>query len=156
GNMKLMINGAITIGTLDGANVEILEQVGKENMFLFGLTTPEVENLWRSGYDPMVFINQNPDLKAVIEMLSSEVLGSRFDEIANALTTSTYGVADAYMVMADFDAYVKTQERVEKTYLDRAKFNNMSLINIAKAGLFSADRAVKEYGEDIWNINSVK
>lgn len=155
GNMKLMINGAVTIGTLDGANVEILEQVGKDNMFLFGLTTPEVEALWRSGYDPSSYYNSNPELKAVIDMLMSESLGSRFNELGRSLLTSNYGAADAYMVLADFNAYSDAQLKVAQTYNDKRKFNNMSLVNIANAGLFSADRAVLEYCENIWKINKI-
>lgn len=156
GNMKLMINGAVTLGTLDGANVEILEQVGKDNMFLFGLTTPEVEDLWRHGYNPNHYYDSNADLRAIIDMLMSEALGSRFNEIARSLLTNSYGAADTYMVLADFDAYVEAQRLVANTYKDSRKFNNMSLVNIANAGLFSADRAVKEYCENIWNIKPVK
>lgn len=155
GNMKLMINGAVTIGTLDGANVEILEQVGEDNMFLFGLTAPEVTDLWRSGYNPQDYYNQNPELKAVIDMLMSEALGTRFNELGRSLLTNSYGAADAYMVLADFQAYADAQQRVSTTYNDKDKFNNMSLVNIANAGLFSADRAVLEYCENIWHINKI-
>lgn len=151
GNMKLMINGAVTIGTLDGANVEIHQQVGDENIFLFGLTTPEVEELWRKGYHPTDFYNQNHELRVVIEMLTSGVLGSRFDEIARSLLTYDFGTADAYMTLADFDSYVKAQKRVSKTYQDADAFSKMSLVNIAKAGLFSADRAVLQYANNIWH-----
>ena len=152
GNMKLMINGAVTLGTLDGANVEIAEQVGEDNIFLFGLKAPEVEALWQRGYSPTDFIMSNYDLKAVLDMLTSNVLGARFDDIAKSLLTNGFGVADAYMTIADFDSYVKAQERVSETYKDKEKFTNMSLVNIAKAGIFSADRAVKEYADNIWNI----
>lgn len=155
GNMKLMINGAVTIGTLDGANVEILEQVGKDNMFLFGLTAPEVENLWRSGYNPADYYNANPELKAVIDMLMSEALGTRFNELGRSLMTNNYGAADAYMVLADFNAYSDAQQLVSTTYNDKRKFNNMSLVNIANAGLFSADRAVLEYCENIWHLEHI-
>jgi len=152
GNMKLMINGAVTLGTLDGANVEIAEQVGEDNIFLFGLKAHEVEALWQRGYSPTDFITSNYELKAVLDMLTSNVLGARFDDIAKSLLTNGFGVADAYMAIADFDSYVKAQERVSETYKDKTKFTNMSLVNIAKAGIFSADRAVKEYADNIWNI----
>lgn len=152
GNMKLMINGAVTLGTLDGANVEIAEQVGEDNIFLFGLKAHEVEALWQRGYSPTDFITSNYELKAVLDMLTSNVLGARFDDIAKSLLTNGFGVADAYMTIADFDSYVKAQERVSETYKDKEKFTNMSLVNIAKAGIFSADRAVKEYADNIWNI----
>ena len=152
GNMKLMINGAVTLGTLDGANVEISEAVGDDNIFLFGLKAHEVEQLWQRGYSPTDFITSNYDLKAVLDMLTSNVLGARFDDIAKSLLTNGFGVADAYMTIADFDSYVKAQARVGETYKDTMKFANMSLVNTAKAGIFSADRAVKEYADNIWNI----
>ena len=152
GNMKLMINGAVTIGTMDGANVEIFEQVGEDNMFLFGLSSQEVEDLWRRGYHPTDYYNSNPELKKVIDMLDNGSLGTAFTDIKNSLLNGNYGVADAYMTLADFDSYVKAQERVSETYKDRRKFNNMSLVNISKAGIFSSDRSVKEYAKNIWNI----
>ena len=152
GNMKLMINGAITLGTMDGANVEIFEQVGRENMFLFGMNVDEVNDLWRRGYDPREFLAADPELTAVIDMLTSGVLGKRFDDIAASLLTSRYGVADRYMAIADFADYRRAQNEVGKTYLDREKFMKMSLVNIAKAGFFSADRSVMEYAENIWKM----
>lgn len=150
GNMKLMINGAVTLGTLDGANVEICEQVGKDNIFLFGMTAPEVEELWRKGYNPNFFVT--PELKRVLDMLTSGILGTRFEDISKSLLTNSFGTADAYMTIADFESYRQAQERVGKEYLNRDKFTDMSLVNIAKAGIFSADRAVKEYADNIWNI----
>ena len=151
GNMKLMINGAVTLGTLDGANVEIFEQVGEDNIFLFGMKAHEVDELWRRGYSPVDWLRGNSDLQAVIDMLTSNVLGARFDDIAKSLLTNAYGVADAYMTIADFDSYVAAQQRVSDTYKDETKFMNMSLTNIAKAGIFSSDRAVAEYAKNIWN-----
>ena len=150
GNMKFMINGAVTIGTLDGANVEIHEQVGDENMFLFGMHADEVESLWRQGYDPNAFVT--PELRRVLDMLSSGVLGQRFDDIVDSLTTRRFGVADAYMTIADFSDYARAQRDVAATYRDRTRFNNMSLVNIAKAGIFSADRSVQEYVDNIWHL----
>jgi len=152
GNMKLMINGAVTLGTLDGANVEIAEQVGEDNIFLFGLKSHEVEELWRQGYSPLDYLNGNPNLKAVVDMLTSNVLGARFDDIAKSLLTNAFGTADAYMTLADFDSYVNAQERVSKTYMDKYKFTDMSLVNIAKAGIFSSDRSISEYANNIWKI----
>lgn len=154
GNMKLMINGAVTIGTLDGANVEIFEAVGDDNIFLFGLKAHEVEELWRMGYSPLDYVNANQDLKAVIDMLTSNVLGARFDDVAKSLLTNAYGTADAYMTLADFDSYVKAQEKVNFTYKDKYKFLDMSLCNIAKAGIFSSDRAIEEYAKRIWHTKS--
>ncbi len=152
GNMKLMINGAVTLGTLDGANVEIRECVGEDNMFLFGMTADDVAALWRQGYSPLAFLNSNPRLKETVDMLTSGALGARFDTIANSLITNAHGTADAYMALADFDSYIKAQERVSQVYKDKYKFMDMSLVNIAKAGFFSSDRAIGEYAKNIWNV----
>jgi len=152
GNMKLMINGAVTLGTMDGANVEIFEQVGKENMFLFGMNVDEVNALNAKGYEPKEFIAASPELRDVIGMLTSGILGKRFDDIAASLLTTRYGVADRYMAIADFADYVRAQKDVGNTYLDKNKFMSMSLCNIAKAGIFSADRSVLEYAENIWKM----
>ena len=150
GNMKLMINGAVTLGTLDGANVEIFENVGEDNIFLFGLKANEVEELWKKGYSPIDYTRNNAELQRVLDMLTSNVLGARFDDIAKSLLTNAYGVADAYMALADFDSYCKAQDLVSATYTDKMKFGNMSLTNIAKAGVFSSDRAIGEYAKNIW------
>ncbi len=152
GNMKLMINGAITLGTMDGANVEIFEQVGRENMFLFGMNVDEVTALWQQGYDPCRFLAKDPELKEVIDMLTSGVLGRRFDDIAASLTTNRFGIADRYMAIADFADYARAQRDVGEAYLNKNKFMSMSLYNIAKAGIFSADRSVMEYAENIWKM----
>lgn len=152
GNMKLMINGAVTLGTLDGANVEIHGAVGDDNMFLFGMTADEVEALWRRGYNPMEFINRDPELKAVMDLLMNGINGSRFDDIVCSLIRPGYGPADAYMSMADFSDYVRAQNDVSAAYTDRKRFAKMALVNIAKAGIFSADRAVSEYADRIWRI----
>jgi len=152
GNMKLMINGAVTLGTLDGANVEISEKVGNDNIFLFGLKAHEVDELWRQGYSPLEYLNSDRELKSIIDMLTSNVLGARFDDIAKSLLTNAFGRADAYMTLADYRSYVNAQEKVSETYLDKYKFGDMSLVNISKAGVFSSDRAIKEYAENIWKI----
>ena len=150
GNMKLMINGAVTLGTLDGANVEIHQQVGDENMFLFGMKAHEVEDLWRRGYNPRDFLTH--DLERVLQMLTSGVLGQRFDDIVASLLTNRFGVADGFMTVADFADYSRAQSNIAAKYPDRYGFTAMSLTNIAKAGIFSADRAVEEYAQRIWNL----
>ena len=150
GNMKLMINGAVTIGTLDGANVEIHEQVGDDNIFLFGMKAHEVEALWQRGYDPNEFLSD--ELREVLDMLTSGILGQRFDDLVDSLLTKRFGVADAYMTVADFADYARAQKLVSETYLDQKKFARMSLVNIAKAGIFSSDRSVREYVEKIWDL----
>ncbi len=152
GNMKLMINGAVTLGTLDGANVEIFEQVGKDNIFLFGMTVDQVNALWQRGYNPSDYLNANPKLKEVVNMLTSGVLGKRFDDIAASLLQNRFGVADQYMTLADFDDYVRAQTLVGDTYKESDKFTSMSLVNIAKSGIFSADRSVQEYVDNIWKM----
>ena len=152
GNMKLMINGAVTLGTLDGANVEIHEQVGDENIVLFGLKADEVEALWRKGYQPMDYVHSDPELKAVMDLLMGGIHGMKFDDIIRSLLTNSKGTADPYMNLADFHDYVRAQRDVSAIYADQRRFTNMSLVNIAKAGLFSADRAVREYARNIWNL----
>ncbi|MBQ0110995.1 MAG: glycogen/starch/alpha-glucan family phosphorylase, partial [Oscillospiraceae bacterium] len=152
GNMKLMINGAVTLGTLDGANVEIFEQVGEDNIFLFGLNTQQVNDLWRRGYNPREYLMKNPKLQRVIDMLTSGVLGRRFDDIVSSLLTSRFGAADQYMTFADFDDYARAQRDVAASYQKGNEFIQKSLVNIAKSGIFSADRAVKEYADNIWKL----
>ena len=150
GNMKLLINGAVTLGTLDGANVEIHQQVGDENMFLFGMTAEEVEALWRRGYNPREFLT--PELEQVLRMLTSGVLGQRYDDLVASLLTNRFGVADGFMTIADFKDYARAQQDISNAYPNRTAFTAMSLVNIAKAGIFSADRAVREYAENIWHL----
>jgi len=156
GNMKLMISGAITLGTLDGANVEISEAVGPSNIFIFGLTAPEVELLVRRGsYNPTMYIQNDPVLAEVIRFMNKPIDGIIFSDIVNSLTTGM-GTADQYLIMADFDAYRRAQQQVSDAWTDRGRWNRMSLVNIAKAGVFSADRSVKEYADRIWHIGKLK
>ena len=155
GNMKLMINGALTVGTLDGANIEIMEQAGRENIFIFGLTAEEVNALWASGYNPSTYYSASPYLKKAVDMLTSGIAGEHFADIAGGLIYGGNGVADPYMCMADFDLYRACQEKVSETWKDREKWARMSLHNIAGAGFFAADRAVKEYADRIWGVTPV-
>ncbi|NCB41672.1 MAG: glycogen/starch/alpha-glucan phosphorylase [Clostridia bacterium] len=153
GNMKLMINGAITIGTLDGANVEIHEQVGDENIFLFGMTLEEVSKLAASGtYSPWNLIHRNEEIAEIMRLLAAKIDGAQFSDIFNSLAMGKNGVADPYYVLQDFDSYKLTQAEINKAYADKARWNKMSLMNIAKAGVFSADRAIAEYAQRIWKI----
>ncbi len=151
GNMKLMLNGAVTLGTLDGANVEIAEAVGDDNIFLFGLKTPEVQQLQRDGYYPMNYINNNPTLKGVIDFINRGVNGKSFGEISSSLMN-----VDPYMALADFADYQNAQALSAKVYGDREAFAKMSLMNISGAGIFSADRSIKEYAENIWHAKPVE
>ena len=152
GNMKFMINGALTIGTLDGANVEIHEQVGDENMFLFGLTTPEV-NKWKAdGYHPDQLYRNDPYLRDLLDsILKNGIGGKSFESIVRYLIGP-----DPYMVLADFNAYKGAQTKINEIYGDTLRWNGMSLVNIAKAGIFASDRAVREYADNIWNLKPVE
>ncbi|MBR0142720.1 MAG: glycogen/starch/alpha-glucan phosphorylase [Clostridia bacterium] len=155
GNMKLMINGALTVGTLDGANIEIMERAGRDNIFIFGLTAEQVNALWAAGYNPISYYSASPYLKKAVDMLNSGIAGEHFADIAGSLIYGGNGVADPYMCLADFDLYHACQEKVSETWKDREKWARMSLHNIAGAGFFAADRAVKEYADRIWNVKPV-
>ena len=157
GNMKMMINGAVTIGTLDGANVEISQAVGNENIFLFGMNAEEAEALRNSGtYSPWSLYQNNADINRVIGFISGKINSENFSELLNYLTTGFNGDADPYFILADFESYKKTQQDISAAYSDRISWNRMSLQNIASAGIFSADRAVKEYAERIWMIKPLQ
>ena len=155
GNMKFMINGAVTIGTMDGANVEIHERVGDENIFIFGLFADEVARLYKEGYRPTHYYNTDKRIKAIIDMLRSGIGGVSFGEIADSLTVGRGGQADPYMCLADFASYCDAQNRLNATYLDKYRWGRMSMVNIAKAGFFAADRSVEEYATRIWNLTKV-
>ena len=156
GNMKFMINGALTVGTLDGANVEIHEEVGDENIFLFGLHADEVQELWKRGYNPTHYYQTDARIKRVIDALRHGIGGVNFSEIADSLTIGRGGTPDGYMVLADFASYCDIQRKVDEVYRDAERWNRMSLINIAKAGFFAADRAVREYADKIWGVQKIK
>ncbi|HHT53451.1 MAG TPA: glycogen/starch/alpha-glucan phosphorylase [Clostridiales bacterium] len=154
GCMKLMMNGAITIGTLDGANVEILEAVGKENMYIFGLSSREVDELWLRGYNSVEYYAQNEKLTKIIGQLQKGFAGESFADIASYLIAS-HGVSDPYMCLADFESYRLTRESMICAYADREKWNRMSLCNIASSGYFAADRSIRDYAREIWGIEEV-
>ncbi|MBQ8568902.1 MAG: glycogen/starch/alpha-glucan phosphorylase [Oscillospiraceae bacterium] len=148
GNMKLMLNGALTLGTLDGANVEIKEQVGAENIFIFGMTTEQVLAKKAQGYRPEDYVNNNDVISKALGRMYNGINGCTFEEVANSLK-----LKDPYMVLADFDSYQSAQQYVSECYKDREKWNRMSLHNIAGAGIFSADRAVDDYARNIWKLS---
>ena len=151
GNMKFMINGAVTMGTMDGANVEIHENVGDENIFIFGLREEEVSKMYKEGYYPSRYYNENYRIKRVIDMLNEGIAGVKFNEIAHILTTK-----DPYMCLADFQSYVDAQDALDKAYGDVERWNRMSLVNVAKSGFFSSDRSIQEYADRIWALSPVK
>ena len=151
GNMKFMLNGAITLGTLDGANVEIADAAGHENEIIFGMLTPEVNALKGMGYHPQAYIADDNIAMAVLDLLERGWNGENFTEVTSNLRNS-----DPYMVMADFKDYRRAQQTVQKLYRDRDTWNRMSLMNIANAGIFSADRSVMDYARDIWGASQVR
>ena len=151
GNMKFMLNGAITLGTLDGANVEIADAAGHENEIIFGMLTPEVNALKGMGYHPNAFINGDNTAMAVLDFLEKGWNGENFSEVTSNLRNS-----DPYMVMADFKDYRRAQHDLQELYRDKQKWNHMSLKNISNAGIFSADRSIMDYARDIWGATSVK
>ncbi len=151
GNMKLMLNGAITLGTLDGANVEIHDAVGDDNIFIFGLKTPEVMELQKKGYNPMEYMYNNETLKSAVEFIQAGVNGKSFGEISSSLMN-----VDQYMALADFADYQKAQKLSAQAYQDKERFAEMSLMNISGAGIFSADRSIMDYANNIWHTQPVK
>ena len=152
GNMKFMINGALTVGTLDGANVEMHDLLGDENMFLFGLKADEVAHL-RHTYDPQMLYQRDPVLRRVVDTLKTGFRdGVTYEDIWQRLLTGTDGPADQYMVLADFAAYCDAESRMRHTYEDRNRWNAMSLTNIARSGVFAADRAIAQYADTIWHV----
>nr|WP_312576463.1 glycogen/starch/alpha-glucan phosphorylase [Sedimentibacter sp.] len=156
GNMKFMLNGALTLGTYDGANIEILEQVGEENFFLFGMQDYEVEKLWRSGYNSVVYYQQNKKLRKIIDFLNKGINGKSFESISRYLL-GVESVGDPYMCFADFESYMNVHYNATQMYYNnKKKWNQMSLLNIASAGIFSSDRTVKEYAQKIWNLRKIE
>jgi glycogen phosphorylase len=155
GNMKFAMNGALTIGTLDGANIEIREEVGAENFFLFGLTTPEVEQKMAQGYNPRAFYDSNPLLKEILDSIADGEFshGDRglFEPFIHSLLTR-----DEYMLLADFQSFIDCQDRVSAAYRDRDHWTRMSILNVARIGKFSSDRAIRDYCADIWKTWPVK
>ncbi len=151
GNMKLMMNGAITLGTEDGANVEIHKAVGDDNIIIFGMQTPEVLSLQKNGYSPAQYYNNNPVLREALDFIGKGIAGQPFDNIYNSLKNH-----DRYMALADFADYQKAQKKASALYADPEKWNKMSLVNIAKSGIFSADRSIGDYAENIWHLKPVK
>jgi starch phosphorylase len=154
GNMKFMMNGALTIGTLDGANVEIREEVGDENFFLFGLTAGEVDDVRRAGYRPGACVEGNEDLRGVLDLLADGHF-SRGDRDVFSTLVENLRHSDPFLVLADYAAYVACQERVSEAWRDEERWTRMSILNTARAGKFSSDRAIREYCDEIWHVPAV-
>ncbi|MFN4065781.1 MAG: glycogen/starch/alpha-glucan phosphorylase [Thermosynechococcus sp.] len=155
GNMKFALNGALTIGTLDGANVEIREEVGAENFFLFGHTVEQLQELWRNGYRPWEFANSNPKLKRVLDLIGSGYFSHGDTALFRPIVEHLWQ-NDRYCLLADYQSYVDCHQQVLQVYQDQAQWTKMSILNVARMGKFSSDRAIREYCQDIWHVEPVK
>ena len=151
GNMKFMMNGAVTIGTLDGANIEIRQAVGDENFFLFGLDAEQVARM-RENYDPNAIISGDPDLSRVLYLLESGHFNPQEVGIFDSVIASIRNPHDAWMTAADFRSYVDSHRQVANAYRDRQRWQRMSILNTACSGPFSSDRTIRQYADEIWNI----
>lgn len=153
GNMKFMMNGALTVGTLDGANVEMHEVLGDDNMFLFGLKTPEVAEMRDAGYNPYRLYSRDPALHRVLDQISNGFRdGVRYDDLVERLLFGKNCPPDEYMLLADFASYCAAERRMVEAYGDKMQWNRMSLLNIARSGIFAADRSIADYAERIWHV----
>ena len=160
GNMKFMLNGALTIGTMDGANIEIVEEVGEENAFIFGLSSDEVIDLENhGGYDPNEIVNDDPEIRRTLMQLVNGYFSpddpGRFRPIYESLLSDRYGRADCYFILKDLRSYIEAQKRVDAAYRDRDGWTRKSLINIARSGKFSSDRTIQDYVDDIWHLEKI-
>ena len=155
GCMKLMMNGAVTMGTLDGANVEILDAVGRDNIYIFGMNTHEVDELWRNGYNAREYYHASPVLKKVIDRLYQPIGGQNFSHIADYLINPGYGVADPFMCLADFDSYMYQYRLAIKDYENKELWARKSLMNTATSGVFASDNSIRKYANEIWHISPI-
>ena len=160
GNMKFMLNGAPTLGTMDGANVEIVEEVGEENAFIFGLSSDEVINYEQNGgYDPNYYFNTDQDIRRVLMQLINGTYSNgdmeMFREIYDSLLTNKYGRADQFFILADFKSYSEARQRIEEVYRDESRWAKMAILNVASSGKFTSDRTIMEYVNEIWHLDKV-
>jgi glycogen phosphorylase len=152
--MKFALNGALTIGTLDGANIEIKEEVGDDNIFIFGMTAEEVQNTKRGGYRPSDYYERIPDLKKIIDMIRTGYFSPSDAELFKPLIDNLLS-NDPFMLLADFESYLKAQEAVSRLYLNPHEWTRKSILNVAQVGKFSSDRTIAEYAKEIWNAKTV-
>jgi starch phosphorylase len=155
GNMKLSLNGALTIGTLDGANIEIKDAVGEENIFIFGKTVEEVEQIWKNGYHPRDIVDQNKTLHALLEWIGSDYFTPGEHNILLPIKQSLLDHGDPYLVLADFDDYIRAQHEVDAAYREPERWARMAILNAARVGVFSSDRTIRQYNEDIWKLDPI-
>jgi starch phosphorylase len=156
GNMKFALNGALTIGTLDGANIEIREEVGDDNIFIFGMTEEAVAKMRYGGYEPYQFYNSNPELRQAIDMIRGGYFQKDQPDLFRPIVDALMARGDQYMRLADYESYVKCQERVSDTFRDKKKWTRMTILNVAGMGKFSTDRTIREYADEIWNVKPVR
>ncbi len=156
GNMKFALNGALTIGTLDGANIEIMKEVGEENIFIFGLNVDDVQKLRQSGYDPREYYRTNPELKQALDMISEGYFSENDRTIFQPLINNLLNQGDFYMLLADFAAYIECQKKVSLQFRNKRHWTRKSILNTANMGKFSSDRTIREYAEEIWNVKPVQ
>ena len=155
GNMKFALNGALTIGTLDGANIEIMEEVGRENIFIFGLDAQGVEELRSRGYNPREYYERLPELKKVLDQIAEGVFSPENRDLFKPIVDSLLNQGDRYMLLADYASYIACQEEVGKLYRDRNEWVRRTILNTAGMGKFSSDRTVAEYARDIWGVKNL-
>lgn len=155
GNMKLALNGALTIGTLDGANVEIREEVGEENIFIFGKTVEEIQDLWANGYDPRAFYDSDELLRTCVDWIGSDFFTPDEPGVLAPIKRSLLDQGDPFCVLADFRSYLECQERVEEAYRDKRRWARMAILNSVRVGKFSSDRTIGQYAEEIWKLDPV-
>jgi starch phosphorylase len=156
GNMKLALNGALTIGTLDGANVEIGEEVGEDNIFIFGLTTDEVDSLLTKGYQPWDYYNSNAELREVLNMIGSGFFSPEQPDRFKPILDNLLQYGDKYLLLADYASYIACQSEVEAAYKNQAQWVTKAVLNVANMGKFSSDRTIAQYAKEIWNVKPVK
>jgi starch phosphorylase len=154
-NMKFALNGALTVGTLDGANVEMLDEVGEENIFIFGLRTPEVQRMWSEGYNPWDWYHRDSRIRRILDSLSANVFSADEPGIFEPIRRALLEEGDHYLHLADFGPYVAAQDKVSETFLDPALWSSKTILNVARMSKFSSDRTIREYARDIWNIAPV-
>ncbi|HSA34802.1 MAG TPA: glycogen/starch/alpha-glucan phosphorylase, partial [bacterium] len=155
GNMKFMLNGALTIGTLDGANVEMAEEVGMENIFIFGLRAHEVKDLKKRGYNPREYYDKDPELRQVLDMLNGDRFTPGEPGVFQFLFQNLVLYSDHYCLLADYRSYVETQEKAAALFLDQDEWTRRSILNTARSGKFSSDRTIRQYADEIWKVTPV-
>ena len=153
--MKMALNGALTIGTLDGANVEICEEVGDENIFIFGLTTPEVADLRARGYNPWDYYNGNAELRQALDMIGNGFFSVEDTDRYRTLFDNLTKNGDHYLLLADYASYIAAQDRVSALYQDQEEWTRRAILNVSRMGKFSSDRTIQEYADKVWKVSAV-